>query len=127
MAGYVGIVGETLNIEDAYRIPPDKPYKANHRFDEENNYRTRSMLLVPMKDGKGEVIGVLALINARSPEGEILQLIGKGDSNKDIATQLFISESTVKAHLRNILEKLHLKNRSQVAAYAAQKGWLHNQ
>ncbi|GAG59774.1 unnamed protein product, partial [marine sediment metagenome] len=55
-------------------------------------------------------------------EGEVLQLVAQGASNKKIADSLFISENTVKTHLRNIMEKLHLANRSQAAAYAVQRG-----
>jgi len=60
---------------------------------------------------------------ALSPrEGEVLQLVAQGASNKKIAESLFISENTVKTHLRNIMEKLHLANRSQAAAYAVRRG-----
>jgi len=55
-------------------------------------------------------------------EGEVLQLVAQGASNKKIADSLFISENTVKTHLRNIMEKLHLANRSQAAAYAVKRG-----
>ena len=55
-------------------------------------------------------------------EGEVLQLVAKGSTNKEIADSLFISENTVKTHLQNIMEKLHLANRSQAAAYAVKKG-----
>jgi DNA-binding NarL/FixJ family response regulator len=55
-------------------------------------------------------------------EGEVLQLVAKGATNKEIGESLFISENTVKTHLQNIMEKLHLANRSQAAAYAVEKG-----
>ena len=55
-------------------------------------------------------------------EGDVLQLVAQGASNKEIAASLFISENTVKTHLRNILDKLHLVNRSQAAAYAVRAG-----
>ncbi|MFC1953041.1 response regulator [Chloroflexota bacterium] len=55
-------------------------------------------------------------------EGEVLQLVAQGATNKEIADSLFISENTVKTHLQNILDKLHLVNRSQAAAYAVKKG-----
>ena len=55
-------------------------------------------------------------------EAEVLTLIAKGDTNKVIAATLFISEHTVKTHVRNIIEKLHSVNRSQAAAYAARVG-----
>lgn len=57
-------------------------------------------------------------------EQEILGLVSKGLSNRDIAMQLDISEHTVKNHLKNILQKLHLENRVQLARYAYEKGWL---
>ena len=51
-------------------------------------------------------------------EREVLQLLAKGKSNKEISALLFIAENTVKNHMRSILEKLHLENRVQAAAYA---------
>jgi DNA-binding NarL/FixJ family response regulator len=55
-------------------------------------------------------------------EIDILELVVEGKTNKEIAYALNISENTVKIHLRNILEKLHLQNRIQAAVYAVRKG-----
>jgi two-component system NarL family response regulator len=55
-------------------------------------------------------------------EKEILQLVASGQSNAEIAARLFIVEGTVKNHLHNILEKLHLHNRVQAAAFAIREG-----
>ena len=55
-------------------------------------------------------------------EREVLKLVASGATNKEIATALTLTENTVKNHLRNILEKLHLENRTQAAAYALKKG-----
>ncbi len=57
-------------------------------------------------------------------EKEVLQLIAQGGSNKEIADNLFISETTVKAHLRSILEKLHVRNRAEAVALAMANGLL---
>lgn len=57
-------------------------------------------------------------------EKEILQHVKKGLTNREIGEALFISENTVKNHLRNIMEKLHMSNRVQAATYALQEGWL---
>lgn len=54
----------------------------------------------------------------------MLQLVAKGFSNKDIATSLSISEYTVKNHLKNIMQKLHLDNRVQLTRYAYEQGWI---
>ncbi len=58
-------------------------------------------------------------------EIEVLELIVEGKTNKEIATDLSIAEDTVKIHLRNILEKLHLQNRIQAAVYAVRQGLVH--
>jgi two-component system, NarL family, nitrate/nitrite response regulator NarL len=55
-------------------------------------------------------------------EKEVLSHVAAGESNGEIAQRLCITNNTVKIHLRNILEKLHLKNRIQVAVYAARQG-----
>lgn len=55
-------------------------------------------------------------------ETEILQLVAAGLSNKEIAAQLVITEGTVKNHVHNALEKLHLSNRTQAAAYTVAQG-----
>jgi two-component system NarL family response regulator len=55
-------------------------------------------------------------------EEEIVKSLAKGLTNKEIAETLFISEYTVKVHVKNILGKLQLHNRQQLAAYAVQQG-----
>jgi len=55
-------------------------------------------------------------------EREILEYVSAGWRNQEIADQLLIAVNTVKVHLRNILEKLDLRNRQQAAAFAAQVG-----
>jgi DNA-binding NarL/FixJ family response regulator len=57
-------------------------------------------------------------------EQEILTLVAKGLSNKEIALKLTISEYTVKNHLKNIMQKLYLSNRVQLTRYAYEQGWI---
>ena len=54
-------------------------------------------------------------------ELEVLKLVAKGMSNREIADALFISENTVKNHVRNILEKLHLHSRMEAVIYAVRE------
>jgi DNA-binding NarL/FixJ family response regulator len=54
-------------------------------------------------------------------ELEVLRLVARGMSNKDVADHLFISENTVKNHVRNILEKLHLHSRMEAVMYAVRQ------
>ena len=59
-------------------------------------------------------------------EIEVLRQLSTGASNKEIASILFISENTVRNHVRNILDKLHVSNRVQAAAYAMREGYTVN-
>ncbi len=70
MAGYVALHGEALNVADAYALLPAThsagcPYRFNPQYDLETGYCTRSVLTLPMRNGKGEVLGVLQLINCK--------------------------------------------------------------
>lgn len=65
LSGYVAVTGKVLNIPDAYKIPKTREYSFNRSFDEKNEYRTKSIIVVPVKDSSDYVVGVLQLINAR--------------------------------------------------------------
>jgi HD-GYP domain-containing protein (c-di-GMP phosphodiesterase class II) len=65
MAGYCALHGEVIELADAYRIPKSRPFHFNEFFDQQGGYRTRSLITLPMKNGKGEVLGVLQLINCK--------------------------------------------------------------
>jgi len=72
MAGYCALHGEVIELADAYRIPKARPFHFNATFDEQAGYRTRSLITLPMKNGKGEVLGVLQLINCkRNPKVQL--------------------------------------------------------
>ena len=99
-------------------------------------------MLGKIRRGEAPISGVLAgkilhefrqlkqgAAHAAEPSGdltareiEILELVVQGATNSEIAARLCIAENTVKIHLRNILEKLHLQNRIQAAVYAVRQG-----
>jgi DNA-binding NarL/FixJ family response regulator len=68
---------------------------------------------------RGDAKGVAAKLTDR--ELEVLKLVAQGLNNKDIADKLFISENTVKNHIRNILDKLHLHSRMEAVVYAVKE------
>ncbi len=72
IAGYVAKTGKILNIPDVYNISSNVPYKFGRVYDELSNYRSQSMLVVPLKTFRGEIIGVLQIINAKDEEGNII-------------------------------------------------------
>ena len=65
LAGYVAMTGEMLVIDDAYNLPEGAEYTINRSFDEKNGYLTKSLLVFPMTNHDGDVIGVLQLINRK--------------------------------------------------------------
>lgn len=72
IAGYVASMGTALNIEDAYNLSPELPFKFNELSDLTTNYRTKSMLTIPLKMANGTLLGVLQIINARDKEGNVI-------------------------------------------------------
>ncbi len=73
IAGYVARTGEIINVDDAYKIPKDAPYKFNPAPDRSLNYLTRSMLTLPLTNKANEVVGVLQLINRKNDYATLLQ------------------------------------------------------
>lgn len=69
---------------------------------------------------KGDVSATGSRLTER--ERQILEMVGAGLTNKEIARKLFVSEATVRGHLSKILERLHLRRRIDAAVYAAQHG-----
>ena len=57
-------------------------------------------------------------------ELEVLRLVAAGSSNREIAKVLYITEGTVKNHISNVLRKLDLRDRTQAAFYAVERGWI---
>ncbi len=75
LAGYTATTGDPLVIDDAYFLPPDVEYTINRSFDERYGYRTKSMLVIPMKDHKEDIIGVLQLINRKRDFEALLETV----------------------------------------------------
>lgn len=73
VSGYVALTGKPLIIEDAYHLPEDSEYGFNKSFDESTGYRSKSMLIIPMRNQKDEIIGVIQLINKKTSEHKHLK------------------------------------------------------
>ncbi|MCG6982467.1 MAG: HD domain-containing protein [Deltaproteobacteria bacterium] len=72
IAGYSAVTGQALNIRDVYSLETEVPYRFDHRFDETAGYETHSVLAVPLKTVREEVIGVLQVINGQNEQGKIV-------------------------------------------------------
>ncbi|HCL56379.1 MAG TPA: diguanylate cyclase [Spirochaetia bacterium] len=78
IAGYAALKKETLNIPDVYQIKKDNPYRFFNNIDVIYQYKTESMLTMPMLDTNQNLVGVLQFINRQNDENEI-KSFSKGD------------------------------------------------
>lgn len=67
IAGYVSSTGQSVRVDDCYQIPNTSPFRFNPEVDKDLNYRTKSMLAVPMRSATGKIRGVLQMINKLQP------------------------------------------------------------
>ncbi len=67
LSGYAALTGEILNTPDAYEIPADAPYRFNPTSDKKSGYRTKSILTIPLKNNRNEILGVMQIINSLNP------------------------------------------------------------
>ncbi len=72
IAGHVAKNRQVINLPDVYRMTGSEPYDFDADFDRLSNYRTTSMLTVPMTNQQGKVLGVMQIINARNDKGETI-------------------------------------------------------
>jgi HD-GYP domain-containing protein (c-di-GMP phosphodiesterase class II) len=91
LVGYVCHNGEPLNISDAYKIPEKSPYHFNSDIDKKLNYKTVSIITVPMKTTTGEVVGAVQLIN------KMTDLAGVPVPFSDFDEMMLMSLSTLAA------------------------------
>ncbi|MBI5483439.1 MAG: HD domain-containing protein [Deltaproteobacteria bacterium] len=72
ISGYVASNGSILNIADVYEVGSYFPFSFNKTYDDLTGYRTCSMLTIPLKNFRADIIGVLQLINAMDSQGEVV-------------------------------------------------------
>jgi HD-GYP domain-containing protein (c-di-GMP phosphodiesterase class II) len=73
IAGHVALTGRVLNLPDAYQLPLDSPFQISRDFDARSGYRTKSVLVVPMRDHQNAIIGAVQLINKKRDPRALLQ------------------------------------------------------
>jgi response regulator RpfG family c-di-GMP phosphodiesterase len=79
IAGFVANNGEMLNLPDVYAVPSVRPFSFNRKFDDLSGYRTQSMLTFPLKTNRGDIIGVLQLINEKNARGTVVPFSKKDE------------------------------------------------
>jgi len=139
ISGYVATTGETLSIPDVHEIPEESPYHFDSSYDKKSNYRTISTLAVPLKINRGEVIGVLQLINKHDQAGRVVPF----DSEDEIVCLHFASNASMALQRAQLTRALLLRmiamaelrdpretgpHVNRVAAYATEiyESWAHS-
>jgi len=105
ISGYVAATGETLNIPDVYEIEKDASYSFDSSYDKISNYKTTSMLTVPLKDTRGEIIGVLQLINKQNYEKNVVPF----NDEDEIITLHFASTASMALQRARLTRALILR------------------
>lgn len=116
ISGHVAASGEIVNLEDVYKLPPGAPYAYSKAFDQKSGYRCKSMLVIPMKNREGDIIGVIQLINKKRDSETMLtstEAVEKGVTAFDAFDEEFVeslaSQAGVcieKAKLYDDIEKM---------------------
>lgn len=101
ISGYVAKTGEFVNIPDVYHLPKACPFTYDTKYDQIAEYKTTSMLTLPLKTHNNVVLGVIQVINARRPDGSIVPFT-KGD---ELLVTHFASNATVA--LQRAYERRH--------------------
>lgn len=76
IAGYVAATGKPLNLEDVYSLDPGSPYHFSKEFDKKTQYKTQSVLTIPLKNRHDDVIGILQIINAQDTSKNVIAFSG---------------------------------------------------
>lgn len=95
LAGYVASTGEVLNLPDVYQLPLGLPYHFQPRIDSTTGYRTQSILVLPLKTQRQDVVGIVELINRKcdrqaklGPEGHGAAVIPFSIADQQVVEQL---------------------------------------
>lgn len=106
VSAHVALSGKVVNIEDVYEAKGFN-FDGARKFDETLNYRSMSMLVVPMRDHEGEIIGVLQLINARNHEGDTIAFASELEGmTHALASQaaVVLTQQRLISDLKNLFE-----------------------
>jgi HD-GYP domain-containing protein (c-di-GMP phosphodiesterase class II) len=105
MSGYAALNKQLLNIPDVYSIPEDAPYRFNPNYDQITLYKTKSALTFPLITNIGEVIGVIQVINALDPDGNIIAF----DSEDELFVKHFAANATIALQRAQLTRQIILR------------------
>jgi HD-GYP domain-containing protein (c-di-GMP phosphodiesterase class II) len=113
ISGFVAVSGEVVRIDDAYTLGEDHEYRFNPSFDQKNNYRTKSVLCVPMLNHENEIVGVIQLLN-RKPQFETVlkspahteEVVSPFDDHAEHVLRSLASQAAVALENKALIESI---------------------
>jgi HD-GYP domain-containing protein (c-di-GMP phosphodiesterase class II) len=105
MSGYSALKKQILNISNVYDIPPDAPYHFNPNYDQITKYQTKSALTFPLVTNRGEVLGVIQVINALDQAGNIISF----DNEDELFVKHFAANATIALQRAQLTRQIILR------------------
>lgn len=105
ISGYVAATGETLNIPDVYEISKTSPYQFDSSYDKVSQYKTTSVLTVPLKTNREEIVGVLQIINKQESRGDVVPF----DSEDEVVVKHFAGTASMALQRAQLTRALILR------------------
>ncbi|TVQ59817.1 MAG: HD domain-containing protein [Phycisphaerales bacterium] len=117
LSGYAATTLQTLRIDDVYDLPVGAPYRYNSAVDKSIGYRCVSMIVTPLLDARGEVVGVLQLLNKRDAAGNITTFTAREQRIVE-GVACIASTSVREAQIREQQQRSHLDTILRLATAA---------
>ncbi len=105
ISGYVAATGKMLNIPDVYRISRSSPFQFDSSYDKVSDYKTTSMLTVPLQTNRGDIVGVLQIINKQDHSGIVIPF----DSEDEIVCRHFAGTASMALQRAQLTRALILR------------------
>ena len=126
ISGSVALSGKIMSIKDVYNLPEDSNCGFNRDFDIKNEYRTKSVLAVPLKTIRNKVIGVMQIINAKNHRGKTVPFSDKDEIfvtyfGNDAATAIEKAKSTREMVLR-MLRMVEFRDPGETGGHVKRMG-----
>jgi HD-GYP domain-containing protein (c-di-GMP phosphodiesterase class II) len=123
IAGYTAATGKTVFVEDLYDLPETVPYTFDRRFDKRHGYRSRSMLSFPLLNYDRKVVGVVQLINRRSPGHDEPSAFGEAEAGLIVPMNHIVGSAIERADMMQRIkaQNVRLRDRNRILAEQREK------
>jgi response regulator RpfG family c-di-GMP phosphodiesterase len=105
ISGYVAATGEALNIPDVYKIPKNSSFQFDSSYDKVSQYKTTSVLTVPLKTNRNEIVGVLQIINKQESDGDVVPF----DAEDEVVVKHFAGTASMALQRAQLTRALILR------------------